>query len=110
MIIILNMKKYFFSIIFLLSATILRAQVVDSLQAGSPLSTWRGDGGEASQLSIRLDSLIRQARLLETTQLGLMVWDLTADSALYTYNHRQRMRPASTMKLLTAITALDLFG
>ena len=39
-----------------------------------------------------------------------MVWDLTADSALYTYNHRQRMRPASTMKLLTAITAIDLFG
>jgi D-alanyl-D-alanine carboxypeptidase/D-alanyl-D-alanine-endopeptidase (penicillin-binding protein 4) len=47
---------------------------------------------------------------LETTQLGLMVWDLTADSALYTYNHRHRMRPASTMKLLTAITLLDLYG
>ena len=104
------MKKYIFSIIFLLSATILRAQSVDSLQSDSPLSTWRGDGGEASQLSIRLDSLIKEARLLETTQLGLMVWDLTADSVLYTYNHRQRMRPASTMKLLTAITALDLFG
>ena len=91
------MKKYFFSIIFLLSATLLRAQSVDSLQSDSPLST-------------KLDSLIKEARLLETTQLGLMVWDLTADSALYTYNHRQRMRPASTMKLLTAITALDLFG
>ena len=39
-----------------------------------------------------------------------MVWDLDADSALYTYHHRHRMRPASTMKLITSITALDLYG
>ena len=116
MIIILNMKKYIFSIIFLLSATILQAQT-DNLQLSinnSQLSTVNqrslAEGKSNCQLSIRLDSLIKEARLLETTQLGLMVWDLTADSALYTYNHRQRMRPASTMKLLTAITALDLFG
>ena len=100
---------------FLLSATMLRAQTDvnsqlsgDTLQSNSPLSMWRGAGGEA--LSTRLDSLIKNSTLLETSQLGLMVWDLTADSALYAYNHRQRMRPASTMKLLTAITALDLYG
>ncbi|MBR5689097.1 MAG: D-alanyl-D-alanine carboxypeptidase, partial [Prevotella sp.] len=112
------MKKYIFSIIFLLSATILRAQSVDDGGEASTLNCFSlrsaTVGSQLSivncQLSIRLDSLIKEARLLETTQLGLMVWDLTADSALYTYNHRQRMRPASTMKLLTAITALDLFG
>ena len=58
------------------------------------------------RLQLQLDSLIANSELLQTTQLGLMVWDLTADSAIYTCNHRQRMRPASTMKLLTSITAI----
>ena len=99
------MKKYIFSIVMLLSATILRAQSNSQFTIhDSQLSTLN------CQLSTKLDSLIREASLLETTQLGLMVWDLTADSVLYTYNHRQRMRPASTMKLLTAITMLDLYG
>ncbi len=61
------------------------------------------------RLKARMDSILT-APLLETTQLGLMVYDLTADSTVYTYNHRQRLRPASTMKLLTAITALDRLG
>ncbi len=39
-----------------------------------------------------------------------MVWDLEADSCIYKHNERQLMRPASTMKLLTAITALDKLG
>lgn len=60
-------------------------------------------------LRIRLDSLLRD-QMFETSQVGLMVYDLTGDSALYTYNHRQLMRPASCMKLVTAITALDQLG
>lgn len=55
----------------------------------------------------RLDSIIANAPLLQVSQLGLMVYDLDADSTIYAYNHRQTMRPASTMKLLTAITAID---
>ena len=39
-----------------------------------------------------------------------MVYDLTSDSLLFAYNERQTLRPASTMKLLTAITALDHLG
>ena len=60
-------------------------------------------------LRIRLDSLLAD-RMFETSQVALMVYDLTADSVLYAHNHRQLMRPASTMKLLTAITALDRLG
>ena len=60
-------------------------------------------------LQARIDTIL-MTPLLETTQLGLMVYDLTADSTLYTYGHRQRLRPASTMKLLTAIAALDRLG
>jgi D-alanyl-D-alanine carboxypeptidase/D-alanyl-D-alanine-endopeptidase (penicillin-binding protein 4) len=48
--------------------------------------------------------------MFETSQVGVMVYDLTADSTLYTCNHKQLMRPASCMKVVTAITALDQLG
>ena len=57
----------------------------------------------------RLDSLVKTP-LLETTQLGLMVYDLSDDSVLYSFGAKQTLRPASTMKLLTAVTAIDLLG
>ena len=57
----------------------------------------------------RLDSLM-QSKLLETSMVGMIVYDLTADSVLYKVNERQAMRPASTMKLVTAISALDCLG
>ncbi len=57
----------------------------------------------------RLDTLL-QDPLLSRTQLGLLVYDLTADSVIYAHNAKQTMRPASTMKLLTAVTALDQLG
>ena len=62
------------------------------------------------RLRQELDSLIATSRTLRTSQLGLMVYDLTADSVLYTHNHRQTMRPASTMKLVTAIATIDRLG
>jgi D-alanyl-D-alanine carboxypeptidase/D-alanyl-D-alanine-endopeptidase (penicillin-binding protein 4) len=57
----------------------------------------------------RLDRLMNEP-LLKKTQLGLMVYDLTADSAIYCVGEKQTMRPASTMKLVTAITAIDKLG
>ncbi len=60
-------------------------------------------------LVIKLDSLLSHP-MFQTTQVGLMVYDLTADSVLYERNARQLMRPASTMKVVTAITALDRLG
>lgn len=57
----------------------------------------------------RLDSLMKTP-LLESTQLGLMVYDLSDDSVLYSFGAKQTLRPASTMKLLTAVTAIDLLG
>jgi D-alanyl-D-alanine carboxypeptidase/D-alanyl-D-alanine-endopeptidase (penicillin-binding protein 4) len=60
-------------------------------------------------LCFKLDSLLDDP-LFETTQVAVMVYDLTTDTPLYTHNHRQLMRPASCMKLVTAITALDQLG
>jgi D-alanyl-D-alanine carboxypeptidase/D-alanyl-D-alanine-endopeptidase (penicillin-binding protein 4) len=74
--------------------------VILSLSIGS----WAQDS-----LRIRLDSLLDNS-LFQTSLVGLMVYDLTGDSVYYTHNYRQMMRPASTMKLVTAITALDRLG
>ena len=83
-------------------------------QALPEVSLVRQDTTEVSlpwpiNLQIRLDSLLTDP-LLERTQLGLMVYDLSADSVLYSRGGRQTLRPASTMKLLTSVTALDLLG
>lgn len=48
--------------------------------------------------------------MFKTSQVGIMVYDLDADSAIFRHNERQLMRPASTMKTITAITALDRLG
>lgn len=59
----------------------------------------------------RLDSVVEaHQQMLERTQLGLCVYDLTADSMLYGRGERQQMRPASTQKVLTAVAALDMLG
>ena len=60
-------------------------------------------------IQYRLDSLVSD-KMFETSIVGMIVYDLTADSVLYKVNERQAMRPASTMKLVTAITALDRLG
>lgn len=56
-----------------------------------------------------IDALLRDD-MFQTSQVGLMVYDLDADSAIYRHNERQLLRPASTLKVITAITALDRLG
>lgn len=59
----------------------------------------------------RIDSLIvAQGTLLKETQLGLHIVDLTSGSVLYARGEQQRMRPASSEKVVTAIAALDQLG
>lgn len=58
------------------------------------------------------DSLATFAREADDAYFntGFCVYDLTADSLIYAYNQHKVMRPASTQKLVTAISALDLLG
>ena len=58
---------------------------------------------------LHLDQLLKHD-MFGTSQVGMMVYDLDADSVLYARNERQLMRPASTMKVVTAITAIDKLG
>ncbi len=67
--------------------------------------------GEASAQTLqqRLDTIMAEVER-ESYFTGMAVYDLTADSMLYTYNAHKRMRPASTQKVLTAVAALDVLG
>ncbi|GFZ38243.1 D-alanyl-D-alanine carboxypeptidase/D-alanyl-D-alanine endopeptidase [Bacteroides nordii] len=56
-------------------------------------------------LSSRINSLLKT--LPEGSEVGISVYDLTDKKSLYTYRDIKLSRPASTMKLLTAITALS---
>jgi D-alanyl-D-alanine carboxypeptidase/D-alanyl-D-alanine-endopeptidase (penicillin-binding protein 4) len=65
----------------------------------------------AVRLALRLDSLLLTAdTLLQQTQLGLHIIDLSTGRELYARNAQHRMRPASTEKVVTAIAALDVLG
>ena len=53
-------------------------------------------------ITARLDGILRSP-LLETVQTSVMVWDLTDDVPVYQFRERLHMRPASTMKCVTAL-------
>lgn len=99
-----------------LAVTPVQAQIVVAETAEAE-ETQPADTLERDTLSLpwpqsavtRIDRLL-QADMFNTSQVGMMIYDLTADSAIYTHNERQMMRPASTMKLLTAIAAIDRLG
>lgn len=72
----------------------------------------RGEYPESIWTKSLTDSLhlLLQDELFSTSQVGISVYDLTDDTLLFAHNARQRMRPASTEKILTAITALEELG
>lgn len=65
----------------------------------------RADGGSGA-LSSRLDTLLKY-KLPQGSNVAISVYDLTANKPLYGYQPDKLSRPASTMKLLTTITALS---
>lgn len=69
-----------------------------------PLSARQADEGTGI-LASRLDTLIKY-RLPPGSNVALSVYDLTEKRPLYGYQADKLSRPASTMKLLTTITAL----
>lgn len=64
---------------------------------------------EPQSLSKRLDSLLADT-LLAHSEVGVIVYDLTDDSLLYSYQADKLYRPASIQKVLTAVTALKQLG
>lgn len=63
----------------------------------------------AAAVSERLTELLRND-IFARTQVGLYVYDLTADRPVFACGERQQLRPASNQKLVTSIAALTLLG
>ena len=60
-------------------------------------------------IKAHLDDIL-QTDIATTMQIGVMVWDLSDDKQIYGFNERTQLRPASTMKCVTAIAALHRLG
>lgn len=100
------MKKYVFLLLLWVLTLPANAQT-DSLtvESDSVLTLpW------PQSLQANIDTFLTDHPLFDISQVGFMIYDLTADSVLYQYNQRHTLRPASNMKLVTAIAALDRLG
>ncbi len=64
---------------------------------------------QAQTFAERIGVLLEDS-LLQDSEVGLMVYDLDADSLLYAYQEDKLYRPASTEKIVTSVAALDKLG
>ena len=55
----------------------------------------------------RINNVFKKNKIFNTSTVGMEIYDLTADSTIYEYKSTQLMRPASTLKMIVAVTALD---
>lgn len=85
------------------SDTIVTDSLIDSIPLIKATHSWKKD------LRDGIDELLEDP-VLETSVVGIDVWDLDDDVRLYSHGERQRLRPASTMKTVTAIAALKELG
>ena len=58
----------------------------------------------------RIEQIFSNTTIFNTSMVGMKIYDLTADSTIYEHNASQLMRPASTLKMIVAVTALDRLG
>lgn len=74
-------------------------------------SAWAGEADEwRNRLVAAVQRECEQDTLLETSIVGMALYDLTDDTLFYTQNYRQRIRPASNQKIVTAVSALYFLG
>lgn len=71
-----------------------------------PLLSAQGVEKQIDSLASRIDTLIKH-KLPQGSNVAISVFDLTDGKPLYGYQSDKLSRPASTMKLLTTITALS---
>ena len=57
----------------------------------------------------QIDSIIADT-LLDNAQIGVSIYDITADSSVYAINSDKLFIPASNLKLFTSAAALELLG
>lgn len=109
------MQRYIFSFICLLLPILAEASI-PSLRTDSILPE---DSVQTDTIADRIDTSkplpqriqeLLDNDIFDRTQVGIYVYDLIADTLVFTHNEQQCMRPASNEKLMTAITALNDLG
>ena len=109
------MQRYIFSFICLLLPILAEANI-PSLRTDSILPE---DSVQTDTIADRIDTSkplpqriqeLLDNDIFDRTQVGIYVYDLTADTLVFTHNEQQCMRPASNEKIMTAITALNDLG
>lgn len=109
------MQRYIFSFICLLLPILAEANIpslrIDSILPEDSVQTDTiADCTDTSKpMAQRIQELLDND-IFDRTQVGIYVYDLTADTLVFTHNEQQCMRPASNEKLMTAITALNDLG
>ncbi len=109
------MQRYIFSLLCLLIPLLAKASIpsfrTDSILPEDSVQTDTiADRIDTSKpLPQRIQELLDND-IFDRTQVGIYVYDLTADTLVFTYHEQQCMRPASNEKLMTAITALNDLG
>lgn len=88
----MHMKRLFFSIFLLFTFIGAYSQ-----------NEWK------NSILLKLDSLC-SIPFLEETQVGIYIHDLTEGEEFFSFNARQRMRPASIQKVITGVAALSILG
>ncbi len=58
----------------------------------------------------KIDGMLKSLPFLQTSEVGILIYDLTADSTLYRHQADKLYRPASVEKVVTSVTALTLLG
>lgn len=58
----------------------------------------------------KIDEMVKSLPFLQTSEVGIFIYDLTADSTLYRHQADKLYRPASVEKVVTSVTALTLLG
>ena len=114
---IMKEQRYRIASLWLLLLVMMQAVAQQPAAIMADSDSLTADTTATSQPQLTWEEHIRQTltgmvgeSMFQTSQLGMIVWDLTTDSCLFSYNERQRLRPASTQKVVTAIAALDLLG
>ncbi len=62
--------------------------------------------GQSEELAAKIEALIAE-KLDAYSDVGISMYDLTAQQPIYNYRGEKLCRPASTMKLLTTVAAIS---
>ena len=58
----------------------------------------------------KIDSLIAETPFLQTSEVGIIVYDLNQQKEVYSHQAQKLYRPASIEKVITSVTALAVLG